>query len=483
MKKILYCLLFVFFSLGFVNATDLSYGYATGYTNWSTTSCSGKWNCKSQTFYYREDKGWLDYNPGETWTNYCTTNVTKTASTGVNYSGNNVGRVYNVKLESQCHSARGTLNVYVNGGYVGQCWMAQRNGAWDVAQSCSVSFSERTLNSVSVSGGGSNSKGGNYSGSSGCTGDSSYGYVYDGYWLNASYYYTESSGWNDGVYRDWNYCPSGYTWKSRGSTRSISSATFYSYPTNATFDLNGYLDGATSGNISGYGTVDVYVNGTIWANDVSDFYRTDIPYGSTVQITDIKTTTGHTYNGVYSGSVSFTITGTTSTYLNFSTNQYTITVNPNGGTYNGSTSASTLSPNLIYGGGNWWKIAVATRDGYVLNGYYSLASGGTKIYEADGSNISNTSYWNDSKQYIGLSNLTVYAQWTAVYDVYQIDVLYNGNNLIEDISQIADNVSYTTKTIKYCKKTTDSTVYTIGIGKNYKSLRTQTGNDGCDITK
>lgn len=82
-------------------------------------------------------------------------------------------------------------------------------------------------------------------------------------------------------------------------------------------DVNGMLDGSSSGNISGYGTFDL-----LGQNDITDYY-TALNYGTTYSITDIKATTGHTYNGVYSGSASGTITGTTSVVLSFSTNSYT----------------------------------------------------------------------------------------------------------------------------------------------------------------
>ena len=38
-----------------------------------------------------------------------------------------------------------------------------------------------------------------------------------------------------------------------------------------TLDLNGYLDNSSAGNISGYGTADVYVNGTSMGIDFTDW--------------------------------------------------------------------------------------------------------------------------------------------------------------------------------------------------------------------
>lgn len=65
-------------------------------------------------------------------------------------------------------------------------------------------------------------------------------------------------------------------------------------------DLNGWLDGASVPNIDGYGTVDIYIEGKIVASGVSDFYR-KYPYGTNYEIKNIKVTTGHVYNGTFSG--------------------------------------------------------------------------------------------------------------------------------------------------------------------------------------
>ena len=91
-------------------------------------------------------------------------------------------------------------------------------------------------------------------------------------------------------------------------------------------DLNGVKDGTSDGNISGYGTADVYVNGTLVANDVSDYY-TAWKYGTTYEIKGVAAATGRIYNGVHSGAASGTITGAVSVFLSFSSATYTNTVN------------------------------------------------------------------------------------------------------------------------------------------------------------
>ena len=105
-------------------------------------------------------------------------------------------------------------------------------------------------------------------------------------------------------------------------------------------DLNGYLDNATNGGLSTYGTADIYINNILRANDVNDFYSNNgtYPRGSTFRIEDIKPYKGYTYNGVHSGSTSGVLTGNTAVSLNFTKNPVTcsaisVSSNPTKTTY------------------------------------------------------------------------------------------------------------------------------------------------------
>ena len=62
----------------------------------------------------------------------------------------------------------------------------------------------------------------------------------------------------------------------------------------------------------------------------------------------------------------------------------------------------------------------ATRTGYTLNGWYTAASGGTKVLNADGTGTGTAvaNYTNASKQWVMTANQTLYAHWTA--SVYTI---------------------------------------------------------------
>lgn len=83
-------------------------------------------------------------------------------------------------------------------------------------------------------------------------------------------------------------------------------------------DLNGWLDGSSSGGISPHGYATVTVGGSN-KGSVTDYY-TSHPYGTSYSISNIGANWGYQYNGVYSGSLSGSIgASTTSVVLNFST--------------------------------------------------------------------------------------------------------------------------------------------------------------------
>ncbi len=66
----------------------------------------------------------------------------------------------------------------------------------------------------------------------------------------------------------------------------------------AYLDVNGWLDATFSGNLGDCGTVDVYINGELVANDVNDYY-TAWPVGTTYEISDIRARQGYIYRGAH----------------------------------------------------------------------------------------------------------------------------------------------------------------------------------------
>ena len=161
-------------------------------------------------------------------------------------------------------------------------------------------------------------------------------------------------------------------------------------------DLNGMVDGTSSGNISGYGTCDVYINGSQVANDVTDYYAQH-PYGSTYEIKDCKASTGRTYNGVYSGSMSGTIgAGNVAVSVKYTSNKYTITYNANGGSGAPGAQTYTYAPS----GTTNLSSTKPSRTGYTFLGWSTSSTATSASYSAGQA-------WGLSNA----SNYTLYAVW------------------------------------------------------------------------
>ena len=157
------------------------------------------------------------------------------------------------------------------------------------------------------------------------------GYTFSGWKVQREY--DNKWAWAEG-HGNGEYWQSGEPWGSDiriyTDGGSIAKTTYSGYvnmyaqwtPNNYYLDVNGLLDGTATGNTAGYGTFDVYINGNLVANDVTDFYQ-QYAYGTKYEIKDIKSNTGKTYNGVSSGSISGTIGTSNSIQLKFTTTTYT----------------------------------------------------------------------------------------------------------------------------------------------------------------
>jgi len=73
-------------------------------------------------------------------------------------------------------------------------------------------------------------------------------------------------------------------------------------------DLNGLLDAEEYWGLSDYGTCDVYINGSLVANDVNDYYA-DWPVGTRYELRDIRAVGRHAYMGCTQGALSGTLSG------------------------------------------------------------------------------------------------------------------------------------------------------------------------------
>lgn len=107
---------------------------------------------------------------------------------------------------------------------------------------------------------------------------------------------------------------------------------------------------------------------------------------------------------------------------------YKLTVDPNGGLYDNSTSSVTKEHILRYGFSYWGNIGEgeygnATRNGYILTGYFDKPIGGTKVYDSNGLAL-DTEYFRDLT-YFGDSDLTVYAQWQIIEGDVNADDEFN----------------------------------------------------------
>ena len=86
---------------------------------------------------------------------------------------------------------------------------------------------------------------------------------------------------------------------------------------NGVLDINGTVDGAYQWSLDGFVTFDVYINGSLQLDDVSD-YCADLPSGTRYEIRDIKAKEGYSYVGVQGADLSGTIgSGETTVELKF----------------------------------------------------------------------------------------------------------------------------------------------------------------------
>ena len=286
------------------------------YSNYATSSFSGALNTvganknvivRTSNFYYATayNDGLHNYTASSNGTYLARTGYTATGNWGTSTSGGTLvnqdtsfasGQALAQALGKSLASGNQTVNVYAQ-------W---RINTW------TVSYNKNTTDSVSNMPGNQTKTYGQTLTLSSNT-PTRTGYTFKG-WA------TSSGG--------------GVAYAAGASYTSNSGATLYAvWTVNAYYlDVNGVLDGASSGGTAGYGTFDVYINGSLNSNDVSDFYQ-QLSYGTKYEIKDIKATSGHTYKGFSSssGSLSGTI-GTSNAWvaLNFDTNRPIYVANSSG---------------------------------------------------------------------------------------------------------------------------------------------------------
>ncbi len=142
----------------------------------------------------------------------------------------------------------------------------------------------------------------------------------------------------------------------------------------------------------------------------------------------------------------------TTLYAHWTANNYTITANANSGINAAKTgwtlaSDSKTSTMIFTYGQAASAMPIASRTGYTLAGWYTAASGGTKVANADGTFLASVSGYTDAnKNWIKTSDTTLYAHWTINNYTLKIDPnggIYNSSTSMSTFSQHY----YTTKAI------------------------------------
>jgi len=148
-----------------------------------------------------------------------------------------------------------------------------------------------------------------------------------------------------------------------------------------------------------------------------------VSYGSAYGTLPAPTRAGYSFDGWYTAvsggtkvteNTTYTVTSNQTLYAHWTVKTYTLTLDANGGSV--SPSSKTIAYGSTYG-----TLPTPTRAGYSFDGWYTAASGGTKVTE-------NTTY-------TVASNQTLYAHWTV--KVYTLTFDTNGGSVSPSSKTIA----------------------------------------------
>ena len=241
------------------------------------------------------------------------------------------------------------------------------------------------------------------------------------------------------------------TLNTQSGTINSGNVTSYTYGTGATlpinvtctgYTFNGWFTSATggtkvtaisatdTGNKTYYAqwTANTYTvtlntqSGTLNSGNVASY-----TYGNGVTLPTDVTRTGYTFMGWYTAAsggtkvtaISATDTGNKTCYAQWTANAYTVTFNANGGSV--PTASKSVTYNSTYG-----ILPTPTRAGYTFNGWYTAASGGSKVI--------------DSTKVTTASNHTLFAQWTA--GTYTVMFNANGGSVSTASKSVTYNSTY-----------------------------------------
>ena len=150
-------------------------------------------------------------------------------------------------------------------------------------------------------------------------------------------------------------------------------------------DVNGRLDGTDTGSLSGFGTCDVYIGGSLASNDCTDYW-TQHDTGTSYEIKDIKANSGYQYIGSVGDALSGTLNAAKNVRLEFKT-VYTVsltagtggTVSGGGSYVYGSSITISATPNSGYKFVKWSDDNTSASRTITITGNVSL----TATFEVD----------------------------------------------------------------------------------------------------
>lgn len=206
-----------------------------------------------------------------------------------------------------------------------------------------------------------------------------------------------------------------------------SSATFLEDTTlYAVWVANDYLVAFNANGGTGTMAVQEMTYGTPTSLFINEFTRSGYAFAGWSLTADgeVEYADGAAVTGVATG-----LGETVMLYAVWTPEEYVLTVDPNGGVYEGSSETTALSPSAKYDTKRWNSIGTATRTGYALRGYYADREGETRIYNENGQNVAAGGYWSTvypNGVWKCLNDLKVYALWQPV--VYKVSFNANGGN-------------------------------------------------------
>ncbi len=226
-----------------------------------------------------------------------------------------------------------------------------------------------------------------------------------GYTLNG--YYTAPSGGSKVLNADLSIVNStvdGYIinglWNTAANTKLYAQWSANTYK--VTLNNNGGSGGTASVNATYDSAFPSFTKPTRTGYTFNGFY-TEASGGE--QIVDAGGTLVSNVSG-YTGNGGWQRTQDTTLYAQWSANKYAVTLGANNG--NGGNIGVSATYNAAFP-----SFTKHTRTGYTLQGYYTSASGGTKILNADGTVVNNVSGYTGNGVWQRASTTTLQAQWKA----------------------------------------------------------------------